>query len=399
MLESRDGRRVVVTGVGAVTPCGLGVQALWDGLHAVPADDVQRRVPPHDGEADLGARDARRADAVTRYTVRAAGEALDAAGLSAGLPDDVDPVRAGVVLGTGIGGVGTLEEQIVVRHERGPRRVSPFTIPATMANAPGAALAMRHGWRGPCETVSTACASGTHAVSAAARLVASGRCDVVLTGGCEAALTPTTVAAFTRMRALSGSGRSAPFSSGRDGFCLAEGAAVLVLEELDAARRRGAPVLAEVLGAASTSDAHHVTAPAPGGAGAQECVRLALADAGLAAGDVAHVNAHGTSTPLNDAAEAEALAAVFGLPGPPVTSVKGVTGHGLGLAGALEAVAVVLSLRAGALPPTAGTEVVDPALPAIDVVTRPRRWTPGPVVSTSFAFGGHNGALVLAPVV
>ena len=171
-----------------------------------------------------------------------------------------------------------------------------------------------------------------------------------------------------------------------------------MLEERDAALARGATVLAEILGSASTADAHHLTAPAPAGAGAQECVRLALADAGLEPGDVAHVNAHGTSTPLNDAAEAEALVAVLGEGGPPVTSVKGVTGHGLGLAGGLEAVAVVLSLRHRSLPPTAGTEVLDPALAPVDLVTAPRAWEPGPVVSTSFAFGGHNGAVVLAPV-
>src|SRR5581483_2060497 len=184
----------------------------------------------------------------------------------------------------------------------------------------------------------------------------------------------------------------------RDGFIMSEGAAVLVLEEWSAAERRGATILAEVLGSASNADAHHITAPSPGGAGAIACMRLALEDAGLQAGDIAHINAHGTSTPLNDAAEAEAIAALFGAPGPAVTSTKGVTGHALGAAGALEAAAVVLAMQHGVIPPTDGTKAVDPALPSIDLVLHePREWTPGPTLSNSFGFGGHNGTLVLAP--
>ena len=198
------------------------------------------------------------------------------------------------------------------------------------------------------------------------------------------------------MTALSSRGVSQPFDAGRDGFVIAEGAAVLVLEEWDRARARGATILAEVLGAASTADAHHITAPSPGGAGAVACMELALADAGLAPRDIAQINAHGTSTPLNDAAEAEAIAKLFGTPGPPVTSTKGVTGHALGAAGALEAAAVVLSIAHRLIPPTAGTDVRDPELPPIDlVVGEPRPWTPGPALSNSFGFGGHNGCLVI----
>jgi 3-oxoacyl-[acyl-carrier-protein] synthase II len=200
------------------------------------------------------------------------------------------------------------------------------------------------------------------------------------------------------MTALSKSGVSQPFGSGRDGFVMTEGGAVFVLEEWSAAEARGARIIAEVCGAASTADAHHITAPSPGGAGAVTCIEFALADAGLSAADIVHINAHGTSTPLNDAAEAEAIAKLFGSPGPIVTSTKGVTGHALGAAGALEAAAVLLSFEHGLVPPTDGTTEVDPTLPAIDlVVGEPRPWTPGPSLSNSFGFGGHNGVLVLAP--
>jgi 3-oxoacyl-[acyl-carrier-protein] synthase II len=200
------------------------------------------------------------------------------------------------------------------------------------------------------------------------------------------------------MTALSNSGVSRPFDAERDGFVMSEGAAVLVLEEWSAAEARGATILAEVLGAASTADAHHITAPAPGGVGAITCMELALVDAALTPADIVHINAHGTSTPLNDAAEAEAIAQLFGSPGPIVTSTKGVTGHALGAAGALEAAAVVLSMANGLIPPTDGTKAMDPALPTIDIVLRePRPWTPGPSLSNSFGFGGHNGTLVLAP--
>jgi len=386
-------RRVVVTGLGVVSPVGIGLTAFWQGLHTQPARRQQRSVEDFDPSPWLAAKQARHLDRFTQFAIAAADLALaDAGGLSAG-----DPARAGVQLGTGIGGVGTLETQVGVLAERGPRRVSPFTIPMVMPNAGAAAVSMRHGLTGPSETLTTACAAGTHSVSAGARMVADGRCDVVLAGGAESSMTPTTVAAFTVMTALSPTGLSRPFDVDRDGFCIAEGAAVLVLEERDAALARGAQPYGEVLGAASTCDAHHVTAPSPGGAGAASCMRLALQDAELAPSDIRAVNAHGTSTPLNDAAEAQALAAVFGPSAVPVSSIKGVTGHGLGAAGALEAAAVLLSFRHRQLPPTMGTTAVDPAL-QIDVVLEPRRWKPGPTISNSFGFGGHNGSLVLGPV-
>jgi 3-oxoacyl-[acyl-carrier-protein] synthase II len=257
---------------------------------------------------------------------------------------------------------------------------------------------MRYGFQGPCETVVTACATGTHAIANAARLIMHGRCDAMIAGGTEAAMTVTGVAGFTNMTALSAAGVSRPFDAERDGFVMSEGAAVVVLELWEQAEARGATILGEVLGGASTADAHHITAPSPGGAGALSCMELALDEAGLSPQEVVHVNAHGTSTPLNDAAEAEAIAKLFGTPGPAVTSIKGVTGHALGAAGAIEAVAAVLSFQHRRIPPTMGFATRDPQLPEIDIVTGDGRdWEPGPTLSNSFGFGGHNGCLVLAP--
>jgi 3-oxoacyl-[acyl-carrier-protein] synthase II len=386
-------RRVAVTGVGVVSPCGVGVEAYWDGLMG-PAPDGEHRVRDFDpGTVFDSPKEARRTDRFTQFALAAAAEALDMAG-----EPTAEPLRRGVWIGTGVGGLESVEDQVVVHHEKGARRVSPFLVPMMMPNAAAAAVSMRHGWQGPCETTTTACAAGTHSVINGARLVAGGRCDVVIAGSSEAAMTPTALAGFGNMTALSTSGVSRPFDPARDGFVMAEGAAVLVLEAWDDAEARGATILAEVLGGASTADAHHITAPSPGGAGAVACMELALADAGLTPGDVRQINAHGTSTPLNDAAEAEAIAKLFGVPGPPVTSIKGVTGHSLGAAGALEAAAVVLSLVRGLIPPTVGATTVDPELAPIDVVIgAPRPWVPGPTLSNSFGFGGHNGCLVVGP--
>jgi 3-oxoacyl-[acyl-carrier-protein] synthase II len=310
----------------------------------------------------------------------------------------IDPDRAGVVFATGVGGLGTLEDQIELYLQKGPRRVSPFLVPMMMPNAGAAAVSMRAGWHGPCETITTACAAGTHAIAAAARLVATGRCDAAIGGGAEAAMTPVGMTAFTNMTALSADGCSRPFDARRNGFLCAEGAAALVLEELEHARRRGARIYAELLGAGSTADAHHITAPAPGGAGAAACMELALADAEVSTDELGHINAHGTSTPLNDLAEAQAIAKVFGIPGPPVTSTKGVTGHALGGAGAIEAVATTLAIVRRLIPPTAGYEVPDPEIPLDVVHGEARPWEPAPSLSNSFGFGGHNGCLVIGPL-
>ena len=393
-MSRPDHRRVAVTGLGVVSAAGIGADAYFEGLCS-PAPVGDRRVTGFDPNAHFESpKEARRADPYTQFLVAAADQALDQAG-----EIEADPTRCGTMIGTGVGGITTLEQQISVLNEKGARRVSPFLVPMMMANAGGATLAMRYGWMGPSENVVTACAAGTHAVGNAARLIADGRCDAVLAGGSEAPFTPTAVAGFTNMTALSSSGVSRPFDVERDGFVMAEGAAALVLEDWDMARARGAVILAEVLGSASTADAHHITAPAPGGSGAVHCMQLALDDAGVRPAGVVHVNAHGTSTVLNDAAEAEALSKVFGTsPGPLVTSTKGVTGHGLGAAGALEALAVVLAMQTRLIPPTAGLTVLDPELPPIRMVMgEPAAWTPGVSISNSFGFGGHNGTLVIAP--
>jgi 3-oxoacyl-[acyl-carrier-protein] synthase II len=388
------GRRVAVTGLGVVACCGLDVGSFWEGLvRPVPRPPGQRIVEGFEPLNYFGPKEARRVDRFAQLAVAVADQALaDAGELGA------DPERAGVVFGTGVGGLRTLTEQTIVWHDRGPDRVSPFLVPMLMVNAAAANISMRAGWRGPSEAVCTACAAGTHAVSGAARLVASGRCDVAIGGGSEASADiGVAAAAFANMTASSTTGQSRPFDRRRDGFVMSEGAGALVLEAWDRAVERGAHIYAEVAGAASTSDAHHITAPLPDGAGAVSCMEQALFDAGLQPADVAHVNAHGTSTPLNDLAESRALNKIFGPTPPPVTSIKGVTGHGLGGAGAIEAVASVLTIEHRLIPPTAGLEEQDPEIELDVVAGRARPWEPGPVLSNSFGFGGHNGCLVVVP--
>ena len=384
------GRRVAVTGLGAITCCGVGVDALWEGL--LYPSVVGGPAADFDPTQFFGPKEVRQLDRFAQLSMASTDMAVQAAGVP-----DIDPAKAGVVYATGVGGLETLVDQALVFDKRGANRVSPRLVPMMMANAGAAGISMRHGFRGPCEVICTACAAGTHAVAAAARLVASGRCDVAIGGGAEASMVPVALAAFGNMTALSTSGHSRPFDARRDGFVMTEGAATLVLEDWDRAVARGATVYAEVAGAASTSDAHHITAPAPDGAGAVACMELALADADIGPADVGHINAHGTSTPLNDLAEARAISKVFGEPGPLVTSTKGVTGHGLAAAGAIEAVAAVLSIHHATIPPTAGYEEPDPEITIAVVHDQPRPWAPSAVLSNSFGFGGHNGCLVFLP--
>jgi len=390
-----SGRRVAITGLGVVAPCGVGRDAFWSGLFGPGLVGVERHTTIEDWDPSPwydSPKDARRADRSEQYAIAAAAEALEQSGRPA-----ADDARIGTIFGTGVGGIHTLEEQIAIRLDRGERRVSPFLVPMMMANAPGAAVSMRHGLRGPNETICTACAAGTHAIGYAARLIAWDMADAVVTGGTEYAGTPTSLASFGNMTALSGEGTSRPFDAARDGFVMGEGAGVLVLEEWESAVARGATILGEILGAGSNADAHHITAPSPGGTGAIGCMRLALDDAGLSPSDITQINAHGTSTPLNDAAEAAAISDVFGAGAVPVVSTKGVTGHALGAAGALEAAAVVLSMQHRMIPPTANTTEVDPELP-IDLVTGSgRTWEPGPTMSNNFGFGGHNGSIIIGP--
>ncbi len=391
------GRRVAVTGLGVVAPAGIGRQNFWDGLLGPSVNEGSTtRVADWDPSPYFDSpKAARRADRVEQFALAAAAEAFDAAGGLDAL--GVDASRIGTIFATGVGGIHTLEEQIEVRLTKGERRVSPFLVPMMMANAAGASISMRYGLQGPNETIVTACAAGTHSIGYAARLIRWGVMDAAATGGSETPLTTTSIAGFSNMTAMSTSGVSRPFDVDRDGFVMGEGAAVLILEEWSAAEARGANIIGEILGSASNADAHHITAPSPGGVGAITCMRSALDEAGLSPGDIKQINAHGTSTPLNDAAEADAINAVFGAGRVPVVSTKGVTGHALGAAGALEAAAALLSIQHEMIPPTANTKVLADDM-AIDLVMgEPRPWSPGPVMSNNFGFGGHNGSVVIAP--
>jgi 3-oxoacyl-[acyl-carrier-protein] synthase II len=384
------GRRVAVTGMGAVTCCGVGIEALWDGL-LTPAV-VGGAVRDFEPERWFGPKEVRQIDRFAQFSMAAADLAVQDAG-----EIGADPAKAGVIFATGVGGFDTLAEQVGVYNEKGARRVSPRLVPMMMANAGAAGISMRLGWHGPSEVIVTACAAGTHAIAGAARLIASGRCDVAIGGGAEASMHPVAISAFANMTATSTSGQSRPFDARRDGFVMTEGSAALVLEEWDRAVARGATIYAELAGSASTADAHHITAPSPDGAGAVACMELALGDAGIGTDEVGHINAHGTSTPLNDLAESRAINKVFGEPGPLVTSTKGVTGHGLAAAGAIEAVAAVLSIHHSLIPPTAGYGEPDPEITLAIVHGAPQPWEPSAVLSNSFGFGGHNGCLVFLP--
>jgi len=390
----RIGHRVAITGYGVVAPCGIGKELFWQGLLG-PGASGDKTIEVKDWDPlpyFPGPKEARRSDRHEQYALAAASEALAQSG---DLP--YDKSRIGTIVGTGIGGLRTLEEQIIVCHEKGERRVSPLGIPMMMSNASGAAISIKYGFQGPLEIICTACAAATHALSNAAHLIALGRCDAVIAGATESATTVTAVAGFTNMTALSSSKISKPFDVSRDGFVFSEGAGMFVLERLDKAVERGAHILAEVLGSGSNADAYHITAPSPGGVGAAKCMQLALEDAGLQPSDIKQINAHGTSTVLNDIAEAQAIESVFGKHSVPVVSIKGVTGHSMGAAGALEAASVLLSFEKKLIPPTAGTVEIDPQM-NIDVVTGPARsWEPGPTMSNNFGFGGHNGSIILAP--
>ncbi|MFZ1062902.1 MAG: beta-ketoacyl-ACP synthase II [Acidimicrobiales bacterium] len=382
-----QGRRVAVTGLGALTCAGVGVDALWAALVKDTAP-VSKRIEPFDASHIGGPKELRRLDPFTLYALMAADEAWRQSGLQGPLED------AGSIVTTGIGGLQTVLDQVGVLNAKGPDRISPFMVPMMMPNAATAAVSMRFGLGGPCETVTTACAAGTHAIGNAARLVATGRCPVVVAGGAEAVIVEIAEAGFRNMTALSNEGHSRPFDKARNGFVMGEGAGILVLEDWDHAHERGATIFAEVIGAASTADAHHITAPDPEGGGAIRCMQIALADAGIAPEEVSHINAHGTSTPLNDLAESVAVHKVFGPHAPPVTSIKGHLGHSLAAAGALEGVASVLTLQRQLMPPTAGTDEIDPEV-GLDVVTgSPRAGDIEVVLSNSFGFGGHNGCVL-----
>ncbi len=396
----------VVTGLGALTPLGPDVAAFEEGLLS-----GRSGVRLLDGPefADLPARlaatvdltdrlervEARTLDRVQQVALVAAREAW----ADAGSPQ-VEPERLAVVIGSGIGGALTILSQNDVLREKGPRRVSPHLVPMLMPNGPAATVGLEVGARGGVHCPVSACASGAEALTVALELLRSGRVDVVVTGGAEACVHPLPLAGFAQMRALSTrhdepEAASRPYDKGRDGFVLGEGAGILVLETEEHAAARGATVHGRVAGAGLASDAYHVTAPDPTGAGAARSITAALRDAGVDPGDVGHVNAHATSTPLGDLAEARALALALGSSRPPVTATKSNTGHLLGAAGAVEAIAAVLALKSGVVPAIRNLDDLDDEADVDAVRTVPRQHPHEVALSTSFGFGGHDVSLVL----
>jgi 3-oxoacyl-[acyl-carrier-protein] synthase II len=395
-------RRVVITGVGAVTPLGVGSQPLIERWSAGECgiEDGFGRCLDFDPLDFLSKKEARRSDRFAQMAIAAADEAIAQSGDEDGLPYEAH--RVGCVIGTGIGGLPSLEEQQRKMIERGEKAVSPLAVPLMMGNAAAAAVAMRHDLHGHTYGVVSACAAGAHALGDASRIIRAGDADAVVAGGAEAAITGVAIAAFAAMEATSPTGISRPFDARRDGFVMGEGAGVLVLEEKEAAEARGAELLGELLGYGATCDGYHLTAPQPEGIEAARAISLAVADAGLSSIDVDYVNAHGTSTPLNDRSETMALKLALGERARdiPVSSTKSAIGHLLGAAGAVEAIATVEALRRRVAPPTVGWEQPEEGLD-LDYVpeqSKPIENGEGPLVavSNSFGFGGHNAVLCIA---
>ncbi|MGH3611888.1 MAG: beta-ketoacyl-[acyl-carrier-protein] synthase family protein [Pseudonocardia sp.] len=408
-----DGRpRVLVTGLGVLTPVGVGhldfhtaqIEARC-GIRAITRFDASGHGVRIAGEVDvppdleLSRRERVAIDRCALLASLAGYLAVQHSGVEVG---NDDPTRFGVALGCGMGGVSTVEESVRGFLGDGERGVRPRSVPMGMINDAAGRLAMRHGFRGPCTTVATACASGSDAVATAYQMIATGEADVVLAGGTEAPVVAGVVAGFTRLGALSPNpdprSASRPFSADRDGFVLAEGAAVLVLESAAHARRRGADAHAELLGFGRSCDAFHVTMPRPDGAGARDAMAAALRSARVDVEDVGYVNAHGTGTVLNDDAEVAALRSVLGcrLTETHVSATKSMTGHSLGAAGAIEAVSTVQALSSGIVPPTANLERLDPGFEGVRLAPEPVETKPAVALSNSFGFGGHNVVLALA---
>ena len=369
---------------------GIGRDTFWKGLGVDPGPGPHE-VPGWDPEPTIPRREARRLDRFAQFALVAADEALTQAGAL-----DVDPSRVMVSVGSGISGLASLEDLIGAAYTDNPR-VSPLWIPMMMCNAAAAAISIQYGFGGQASTQVVACAAGAQAILDGIRQVEWGYADVAVVGGAEGAVRKPTIEGFVAARALSPTLTARPFDADRDGFVLGEGAAILVVEDRQRALERGAAILAELPGGASTADAHHITAPHPEGDGAERAVRLAIADAGLEPGDIGYVNAHGTGTDLNDKTEGMVISRVFGSRQPAVSSVKGTTGHALGASGAIEAAVAVLAIASGELPPNVGMTKQDPAIPLTDIVRERRAWAPAPVLSNSFGFGGHNTVLVVAP--
>jgi len=407
--------RVAVTGLGVVTPVGVGAAAMWDslstgrsGISAIEhfdASEYTTRFAGYVKDFDPGdlldKKDARRMSRFQQFAVVSAHEALADAGLLE-IGDDLAP-RAGCIIGSGIGGLGTMEEQNALLLERGPSRISPFLVPMMIVDLAAGLVSIRYNLRGINYAPVSACATGSHAIGEAAEAIRRGSADVVVAGGFDAGVTPLGVAGFAAARALSTrnddpGGASRPWDLGRDGFVIAEGGGVLVLEEWDHAVARGAHIRAEVVGYGATADAYHITAPAPDGNGAIRAMDAALAQAGLQPADVRYINAHGTSTEAGDVAETNAIKQVFGADAPPVSSTKSMMGHMLGGAGAAEAAVCVLAMEHGLMPPTINLTDPDPQCDLDYVPLVAREADLSVTMSNSFGFGGHNAALILARV-
>lgn len=404
-------RRVAVTGMGVVTCVGVGVDRMWDNLVAGrsgigPIEHFDASAYPtrfagyvkdFDPAAVIDQKEARRLSRFQQFALVAADEALRDAGLDE-VPADLQP-RAGAIVGSGIGGLQTMEDQLRVLIERGPGRISPFLVPMMIVDLAAGLISIRYGLKGINYAPVSACATGNHAIGEAFEAIRRGDADLVVAGGFDAGVTPLGLAGFCAARALSTrnddpQGASRPFSASRDGFVISEGGALLVLEEWEHARARGARIRAELVGYGATADAYHITAPAPDGAGAERSMRLALAKAGLAPDDVDYINAHGTSTPAGDVAETAAVKAVFGASAPPISSTKSMMGHMLGGAGAAEAVVCVLAIERSVIPPTINLSDPDPACDLDYVPNVARRQRVAVAMSNSFGFGGHNATLV-----
>jgi 3-oxoacyl-[acyl-carrier-protein] synthase II len=400
--------------MGCISPVGNNVRDTWSAILAgksgsgmITLFDASKHktrfaaeVKGFDAAALLGQRDARKMDRFTQFAIAATMEALEHSGLKI---DETNRDRVGILIGTGIGGIGTLLDQAEVMRERGPDRVSPFLIPMMISDSAAGMLAIRVGARGPNMAIATACASGNNAIGDAVETIRRGSAEVMIAGGSEASLVPLAMAGMNVMGALSTRNEdpqaaSRPFDKDRDGFLMGEGAGILILESLEHARAREAHILGEINGYGTTDDAHHISAPAENGAGAAMSMKLALEDADLHVGDIGYINAHGTSTPLNDKSETAAIKTVFGerAYNIPVSSTKSMTGHLLGASGAVEAVFSIMAIREEILPPTINYQTPDPECDLDYVPNEPRKVSPHHVMSNSFGFGGHNATLIFS---
>ncbi|SHI81296.1 3-oxoacyl-[acyl-carrier-protein] synthase II [Geosporobacter subterraneus DSM 17957] len=406
-------KRVVVTGIGAITPIGIGkddfFNALENGVSGLgpitkfDASDYDTRIAAEvkgfEPTAYIDKKEAKRMDRFTQFAVAASKLAIEDAKLDT---DGIDQNRFGVVLGSGIGGIETLEKEYEKLATKGPGRVSPFFIPMMISNIGAGQVSMTFGAKGPNTTVVTACASSTNSVGEAFRIIQNGEADVMITGGAEASITPLAIAGFCAMKAMSTRNENpqkacSPFDINRDGFVMGEGAGILILEELEHAVKRGAPIYAEMVGYGMSADAYHITAPAPGGEGAARSMMNALKDAGLSPNDVDYINAHGTSTPYNDKFETLAIKSVFGQHAYElaVSSTKSMTGHLLGAAGGIEAIACIMAITKSIVPPTINLENPDPECDLDYVANKAKQKEVSVALSNSLGFGGHNATIVL----